>query len=103
MIQHFKPDHYFTTIGSHEPVLTIDSGDTLVTTCVDAWGQDERGKRVTPPGNPMSGPFFVKGAKPGDALYVTGRLGGSHAGKHLDFTPRLAEARWLVTHSSRTP
>ena len=38
------------------------------------------------------------GGRPGDALYVTGRLGGSLAGKHLDFTPRLAEARWLVAH-----
>jgi thiamine-monophosphate kinase len=38
------------------------------------------------------------GGQPGDALYVTGRLGGSLAGKHLDFSPRLAEARWLVTH-----
>jgi thiamine-monophosphate kinase len=36
------------------------------------------------------------GGKPDDFLYVTGRLGGSLAGKHLDFTPRLAEARWLV-------
>ena len=38
------------------------------------------------------------GGRPGDALYVTGRLGGSRAGKHLDFIPRLAEARWLATH-----
>jgi thiamine-monophosphate kinase len=38
------------------------------------------------------------GGRSGDALYVTGRLGGSLAGKHLDFTPRLVEARWLVTH-----
>jgi thiamine-monophosphate kinase len=38
------------------------------------------------------------GGKPGDALYVTGRLGGTLAGKHLDFQPRVDEARWLVSH-----
>ena len=38
------------------------------------------------------------GGRVGDVLFVTGRLGGSRAGKHLDFTPRLAEARWLVAH-----
>ncbi|HWB59599.1 MAG TPA: thiamine-phosphate kinase [Chthoniobacteraceae bacterium] len=38
------------------------------------------------------------GARGGDALYVTGRLGGSIRGRHLAFTPRIAEARWLTQH-----
>jgi thiamine-monophosphate kinase len=37
-------------------------------------------------------------AKTGDAIFVTGELGGSRAGKHLEFEPRLAEARWLAEH-----
>lgn len=33
----------------------------------------------------------------GDALYVTGSLGGSMLGKHYRFEPRLAEGQWLST------
>jgi thiamine-monophosphate kinase len=36
------------------------------------------------------------GGKPGDDLLVTGRLGGSLRGGHLNFIPRLAESRWLT-------
>lgn len=36
------------------------------------------------------------GAKPGDVVLVTGSIGGSLKGKHLDFIPRLKEARELV-------
>ncbi len=66
----FKPSRYHATIGSHEPELRIASGDTVITTTVDAWGQDERVKRVTDGPNPMTGPFYVSGAKPGDTLAV---------------------------------
>ena len=36
------------------------------------------------------------GGRPGDDLFVTGRLGGSLGGRHLKFTPRITEARWLT-------
>ncbi len=38
------------------------------------------------------------GAEVGDAIFVTGELGGSLESRHLEFEPRLAEARWLAQH-----
>ena len=47
---------------------------------------------------PKGKAILRSGARVGDALFVTGELGGSIAGRHLDFEPRLAEARWLAAH-----
>jgi thiamine-monophosphate kinase len=37
-----------------------------------------------------------RGGKAGDALFVTGRLGGALRGKHLRFIARIKESRWLT-------
>ena len=36
------------------------------------------------------------GGRANDELFVSGRLGGSIRGRHLEFWPRIEEARWLV-------
>jgi amidase len=70
MRHEFEPARYHRTLGSHPEVLRIASGDTVVTTCVDAEGRDRHDRQVTEPGNPMTGPFHVEGAEPGDVLAV---------------------------------
>ena len=66
----FDPDRFHNSLGTTEPVLAIADGDTVVTTTLDAWGIDAAGEKRADPPNPMTGPFFVDGAEPGDTLEV---------------------------------
>ena len=69
-VHHFQPDHYYSVIGTAAPVLRVKPGDTIHTRCVDAHGLDLNVEQITPEGNPMTGPFYVEGAEPGDTLVV---------------------------------
>jgi amidase len=69
-MHHFQPTHYHNTLGPHEPVLRIADGDTVVTTTIDAHGVDQYGNQVGRRPNPLTGPFYVEGAEPGDTLAV---------------------------------
>lgn len=70
-LHRFVPTHYHNIIGSLPPVLHIADGDSVITTTVDASGHDAENLRRSPGPNPMTGPFFVEGAEPGDALIVS--------------------------------
>ena len=67
----FAPQHFFNTIGPHAPVLRIADGDSVIAATIDAHGYDAVEAQPGQSPNPMTGPFFVEGAEPGDALAVT--------------------------------
>lgn len=69
--------HTFAPVEFHRvfswnipPALRIFPGDTVQTKSVDAGGSDENSVRRSMGGNPLTGPFFVEGALPGDTLVV---------------------------------
>ena len=75
-------EHGVAIVGGE---TTTNPGQVLLS--IALLGTVERGKAV-----------LRSGAKAGDAIFVSGRLGGSMQGRHLEFEPRLSEARWLVKH-----
>lgn len=66
----FAPTRFYNSIGSHEPAMSVGDGDTVVTETLDAHGFDRHGKKRADGPNPMTGPFSVSGAEPGDALRI---------------------------------
>jgi len=64
------PDRWHNALGTFEPVLRVRPGDTLTAATLDARGLDADGAERAARPNPMTGPVWVEGAAPGDALEV---------------------------------
>lgn len=63
--------NYHTFSEEHPIQARLQSGDRVVTKTVDSAGFDLNGVRHTKThGNPLTGPFYVEGAEPGDAIAV---------------------------------
>jgi amidase len=66
-----KLDELKYVYGALKPVLRVHAGDIIETNTVDADGQALKIAGVKAKGaNPLTGPFFVEGAEPGDTLVV---------------------------------
>jgi len=62
---------FYRTFSRAYPVLArIKPGDVVVTKTLDAAGVDEKNEQRAEAGNPLTGPFFIEGAEPGDGLVV---------------------------------
>ena len=69
--QLFRPTEFHRVFSSAiAPGLRIWPGDTVRTETIDAGGTDSTGTRRSLGGNPLTGPFWVEGALPGDVLVV---------------------------------
>ncbi len=65
------PEHYYRTFSHTNPVLQrIKPGDLVITKTLDSDGQNYLGEQSSEGSNPLTGPFYIEGATPGDALIV---------------------------------
>ena len=68
----FSPTIFYNTYNAKAlAVLKIRPGDTVYTESLDALGYDKDSIRKGKRGNPLTGPFFIDDAMPGDAIAVT--------------------------------
>jgi amidase len=85
--------NYFTS--TVPPALTIFAGDSVESWSVDAGGVDAQGVRRNPGGNPLTGPFYIEGAMPGDTLVIKFN--------RIRLTRDAAQSGQRVTPSALTP
>jgi len=71
--QIFAKTFYNSFHHRHTVLARIKPGDIISTRTIDAAGRDENGKAAGEGSNPETGPFFIEGAEPGDAIAVTFR------------------------------
>ncbi len=67
----FKPSTFSNKFSAKIPaVVTIRSGDTVSTETIDARGYDKNNNKRQKGGNPLTGPFYIENAMPGDVIAV---------------------------------
>jgi len=65
------PQTYYNTFSHANAVLArIRPNEVIATKTLDASGRDDKGMVRAGPPNPLTGPFYIEGAEPGDAIAV---------------------------------
>jgi thiamine-monophosphate kinase len=113
-----KPEHFLVTLAlpSNTPVTWVEDLYRGMGDCLEKYGGYLAGGEtsrvpvgsaavisVAATGSVLRENLVLRStANSGDVLFVTGQLGGSIHGKHLNFSPRLSAAAWLVEHCKPT-
>lgn len=66
----YSPQRYSCAYKQNDPACLIAEGQKIVTTTLDAHGRNGKGERLVDYSNPLTGPFVIENAQPGDTLSV---------------------------------
>lgn len=64
-------EYYRTFFHKHPVKQRIKPGERVTTRTLDSSGKDFEGKEQSSGPNPLTGPFYIEGAEPGDAVAIT--------------------------------
>ena len=68
--QIFAREYYRTFSHANAVLEHIKPGEVIFTRTLDSGGQDEKDEHRSVPANPLTGPFYIEGAEPGDAIVI---------------------------------